>query len=78
MSVCDYGPGASIYPDGECRCLVCSRCGRHTGNATQGHYWLFCTKVGGVVEEFHFCCPDLPCDESSRSFSVAADLEANE
>jgi hypothetical protein len=27
---------------GECRCLVCARCGHHTGNAHQGHYWMFC------------------------------------
>lgn len=47
--------------DGErwyvCRCLVCSRCGRHTGNATQGHYWAWC-KVTWEKREFHFCCPD--------------------
>lgn len=27
---------------GECRCLVCARCGRHTGNNTQGHSWKAC------------------------------------
>lgn len=47
----------SVYIDGSCRCLVCGRCGHHTGNGTQGHYWSFC-KVTGKREEFHFCCPD--------------------
>lgn len=45
-------------PDGTtaCRCIVCARCGRHTGNATQGHYWGFCD-VTKKIEKFHFCCP---------------------
>lgn len=53
-------PNATVYPmaDGSfgCRCLVCSRCGKHTGNNTQGHYWAFCS-VTKSVREFHFCCP---------------------
>lgn len=59
---CDAG-GASyviLVVDGEpvqrCRCIVCGRCGRHTGNATQGHYWAWCKVRRGVVD-FHFCCP---------------------
>jgi hypothetical protein len=51
---CDR-PDASRLGD-QCRCLVCSRCHRHTGNTTQGHYWGFC-KVTGTVRQTHFCCP---------------------
>lgn len=40
-----------------CRCIVCARCGHHTGNNTQGHYWALC-KVTCKVEDFHMCCPD--------------------
>ena len=40
-----------------CRCLVCSRCKRHTGNANQGHYWAYC-KITKTDRDFHFCCPD--------------------
>lgn len=40
-----------------CRCVVCVRCGQHTGNATQGHYWRWCKATGGF-REFHLCCPD--------------------
>lgn len=39
-----------------CRCLVCARCGHHTGNTSQGHYWALCS-VTRTVREFHFCCP---------------------
>lgn len=39
-----------------CRCLVCSRCGKHTGNSSQGHYWAFC-HVTKAMRAFHFCCP---------------------
>lgn len=39
-----------------CRCMVCGRCGRHTGNSHQGHYWSACT-VTGSIREPHFCCP---------------------
>jgi hypothetical protein len=45
-SACDAGPGASAYlaEDGAvvCRCIVCPRCGHHTGNSHQGHYWQSC------------------------------------
>lgn len=40
-----------------CRCLVCGRCGHHTGNTSQGHYWRFCS-VTKSMRDFHFCCPD--------------------
>jgi len=51
-----------------CRCVVCARCGRHTGNSNQGHYWAFCrdqpltrtTRKGKRVynrQPHHFCCP---------------------
>lgn len=54
MTDCD-APNAG-YADGHCRCIVCARCGRHTGNGNQGHYWAHC-KVTRTVREFHFCCP---------------------
>lgn len=44
-------------PDGTtvCRCVVCPRCGHHTGNSHQGHNWGFCT-VTRTVRAAHFCC----------------------
>jgi hypothetical protein len=54
-SPCD-APNGSTYADGRCRCIVCSRCGRHTGNSTQGHLWGFC-KVTKASRGFHLCCP---------------------
>lgn len=38
----EWGHAASIAPDGQCRCIVCARCGHHTGNSHQGHWWAFC------------------------------------
>lgn len=62
--VCD-APHPSIYVDADgnyhCRCVICARCGKHTGNAHQGHYWSKCKRTGRS-EGFHFCCPDLPCE----------------
>jgi len=52
----EWGAAASIF-DGQCRCLICARCGHHTGNSHQGHYWNLC-KVTHTVREAHFCCPD--------------------
>ena len=56
--VCD-SPAASRMPmpDGTiiCRCVVCPRCGHHTGNSHQGHNWGFC-KVTRTVRVAHFCC----------------------
>lgn len=39
-----------------CRCMVCARCGHHTGNSHQGHYWALCAATG-KRRRFHFCCP---------------------
>ena len=45
-SACDAGAGARscLMPDGTAggRCGVCRRCGNHTGNSHQGHYWRVC------------------------------------
>lgn len=57
---------ASIYyrPDlGKyvCRCIICARCEKHTGNANYGHYTggYYCKNAGPVGEtKFHFCCPN--------------------
>jgi len=50
-------PSAAFDPrTGDCNCLVCARCGRHTGNTVQGHYWAYCT-AGQCMRRFHFCCP---------------------
>jgi hypothetical protein len=40
-----------------CRCMICGRCGQHTGNANQGHFWAVC-KVTETTRDFHHCCPD--------------------
>jgi hypothetical protein len=40
-----------------CRCIICDRCKRHTGNNTQGHYWGWCSSRGAAYAH-HFCCPD--------------------
>ncbi len=45
----------ATYLDGSCRCLVCARCGHHTGNSTQGHFLSFC-KVTRTMRSPHFCC----------------------
>ena len=57
---CDF-PNPPIYNDPRnggytCRCLVCNRCRKHTGNNSQGHYWGFC-KVTNTIRDHHFCCP---------------------
>ena len=39
-----------------CRCVICTRCQRHTGNSTQGHFWAWCS-VTKTERAFHFCCP---------------------
>jgi hypothetical protein len=36
--------------------MTCGRCGRRTGNRTQGHHWAYC-RVTGTVRDHHFCCP---------------------
>lgn len=57
--VIGHGVGNSLTGDLTfvCRCVVCGRCGHHTGNSNQGHYWSYC-KVTRRREGFHFCCPD--------------------
>jgi hypothetical protein len=61
MEQCDAPRGASylnvLTGESFCRCIVCSRCGHHTGNSNQGHYWGVC-KVAKTKRELHFCCPD--------------------
>ena len=60
LSGCDsleFGGGPPSMLDGKCRCLVCSRCGHHTGNSHQGHYWKWCLLTQSM-RDFHFCCPD--------------------
>lgn len=52
---CD-SPSPASQIDGQCRCIVCSRCGHHTGNSHQGHYWSHCTATG-TGRGFHMCCP---------------------
>ena len=40
-----------------CRCMVCARCNKHTGNTHQGHFWSYCS-VTHSLRDFHFCCTD--------------------
>jgi hypothetical protein len=62
---CDAPTSPSVYvvewigdePVYGCHCLVCNRCGHHTGNSNQGHYSGYC-KVTKQMERFHLCCPD--------------------
>lgn len=44
-----------------CRCVICGRCGRHTGNTTYGHFWKLCM-VTGTLRTHHHCCPDGNCE----------------
>lgn len=67
-SPCDH-PSASRDGD-RCRCIVCSRCGRHTGNSTQGHYWAWCS-VTKTMRDHHLCCPD-DCELESVAARQAA------
>lgn len=64
---CDHPTATFDMRTGKCRCIVCARCGKHTGNATQGHYWAYC-KVTGETREFHFCCPD-DCELEAKNDS---------
>lgn len=52
-----FGDGPASVLDGRCRCMVCARCGHHTGNSNQGHYWSWC-KVTKTIRKHHFCCRD--------------------
>lgn len=71
---CDYDGPASIYYSKDlgryiCRCLVCARCSKHTGNSNYGHYTRACKNLPAftstkewikAMEDIphHFCCPD--------------------
>lgn len=44
--------------------MVCGRCGQHTGNNNQGHYWGLCAVLldrgypyDRAIRAMHFCCP---------------------
>lgn len=44
--------------------MLCARCGQHTGNNHQGHYWGLCKVLvaqgatgNDAIRELHFCCP---------------------
>ena len=71
--VCDAPNQASaIYIDGTCRCLICARCGHHTGNSTQGHWWRLCS-VTHSARDFHFCCPgDCELEDPVAAARIAA------
>lgn len=52
---------------GVCRCLICSRCKKHTGNNNQGHFWSFC-QVTKTTLIPHQCCPgDCELDSGHRA-----------
>lgn len=53
---CDHPTATIDTRTGQCRCLVCARCDKHTGNSNQGHYWAWCS-VTRSMRKFHFCCP---------------------
>lgn len=63
-------PSIYINYDGEyvCRCLVCSRCERHTGNNTQGHYWKICKVQLRLHSTTHKIAEFIPCDECMPEF----------
>ena len=82
---CDAPGGGAYYmmPGGGfgCRCMICSRCGHHTGNSNQGHYWRLC-KVTRTAREFHYCCDDSAygCELEAQerlAADVTGDSEAN-
>jgi hypothetical protein len=55
-------------PDGttRCRCVVCPRCGHHTGNAHQGHYWSFCKVLAGRIRAGLVPGETLPAGEFTK------------
>jgi hypothetical protein len=72
-SACDaYAASVLQMPDGTivCRCVVCPRCGHHTGNSHQGHNWGYC-KVTKTVRASHFCCGNEFGCELERSETAA-------
>ena len=49
-----FGGAASVNAlTGECRCIVCARCGHHTGNSHQGHYWKACKVLSARFDAEH-------------------------
>lgn len=71
---CDSPDPPSVYVNdaGEhvCHCIVCARCKHHTGNANQGHYWLWCSVTKTESKKWHFCCPgncELQVEESGNA-----------
>ena len=67
---CD-APIPSVYSDGHggyiCRCVICGRCGHHTGNSNQGHYWKFC-KVMARYHDTHKTKEFLDCEECMPAY----------
>lgn len=51
----EFGAAATLLvigdPGSGCRCIVCGRCGHHTGNAHQGHYWRLCKVLLGRARD---------------------------
>lgn len=47
----EFGAAATFLPGGTCRCIVCPRCGHHTGNAHQGHFWGLCKVLLGRARD---------------------------
>lgn len=37
--------------------ITCPRCGRATGNTSQGHRWRFC-RITRTHRRLHYCCPE--------------------
>lgn len=74
---CDSPYPPSLYRNADgttvCRCVVCGRCGHHTGNTHQGHYWAYC-KVTKQQEAFHFCCPG-DCEIYPPAAALTPDAE---
>jgi hypothetical protein len=59
----------TVGQDGRCRCLVCARCGHHTGNSHQGHYWSHCKVLAGRVNASLAPGETLPIAEFLRRTS---------
>ena len=52
---CDAPDGGGAYMTGDgtirCRCIGCPRCGHHTGNSNQGHYWAVCKVLSARLRD---------------------------
>lgn len=74
-------PSSLTYEDPKsgkryCNCLICGRCGKHTGNTNQGHNWAWCS-VTKSKREFHFCCPgdcELEVAAATQGVTIAEEL----